>query len=122
ATLVAFWRGCGDGRHDRWSVGRHSKVYGRGGRGGRGTAQRRSEIFDLGIRLHLELLSHEFLINPGVLYRAGAVAGGGEREHELLGRASCKRIGVSESAQPDYGLRMVACCGRKGGKEFDSIV
>src|SRR5437879_2120072 len=69
----------------RWSVGRHSKVY---GRGGRGTAQRRSEIFDLGIRLHLELLSHEFLINPGVLYRAGAVAGGGEREHELLGRAS----------------------------------
>src|SRR3989442_8507558 len=30
---------------------------------------------------------HEFLINPGVLYRAGAVAGGGKSEHELLRRA-----------------------------------
>jgi len=49
-------------------VRRHSKVC---GRGGRGTTQSRGEILDLGIRLHLELVSHEFLINPGVLYRAG---------------------------------------------------
>src|SRR5437879_975231 len=85
AVLFALWRGSNDGRRDRWSVGRHSKVH---GRADRGTAQRRGEILDLGIRLHLELLSHEFLINPGVLYRAGAVAGGGKREHELLRRAS----------------------------------
>src|SRR5438046_754616 len=77
AVLFALWRGSNDGRRDRWSVRRHSKVH---GRADRGTAQRRGEILDLGIGLHLELLSHEFLINPGVLYRAGAVSGGRERE------------------------------------------
>src|SRR2546422_781115 len=81
--VIALWRGSRDGRRDRWidpSCGNAC------GRRDRGTAQRRGEILDLGIRLHLELLSHEFLIDPGVLYRAGAVAGGGKSEHELLGR------------------------------------
>src|SRR2546430_4069393 len=84
-VLFALWRGSGDGRRDRWSVRRDSKVY---GRGDRGTAQRRGEIFDLGIRLHLELLSYQLLGQARVLYRARAVVGGGESEHELLRRTS----------------------------------
>src|SRR6266404_5726162 len=52
--------------------------------GARGTAQSRGEICDLGIRLHLELLSYQLLVQARVPYRTGAVAGGGEREHELF--------------------------------------
>src|SRR2546425_3684764 len=118
-VLFALWRGSGDGRRDRWSVRRDSKVY---GRGDRGTAQSRGEICDLGIRLHLELLSHEFLINPGVLYRAGAVAGGGKSEHELLRRTSRNRIGVGKPTPPCHALRTVACLRRTVGKEFDRLL
>src|SRR5437016_1926064 len=32
------------------------------------------------------------------------------------------RIGVRESAQPHYGLRMVECLGRMVGKEFDRLL
>src|SRR5438093_254116 len=37
-------------------------------------------------------------------------------------RGSRKRIGVIESAQPHYGLRMVACFSRKVGKDFESLL
>src|SRR5438094_290388 len=84
AVFFALWRGSGDGWRDRWIDRSRGNVC---GRPDRGTAQRRGEILDLGIRLHLELLSHEFLINPGVLYRAGAVAGSSESEREVFCRA-----------------------------------
>ena len=48
------------------------------------TAQSRGEIFDLGVRLHLELLSYQLLVQARVLYRTGAVTGRGESEHELF--------------------------------------
>jgi len=68
------------------------------GLGDRLTAQRRGEICDLGIRLHLELLSYEFLVQASVFHRAGAVSGGGESTHELFRCASGKWIGVRKSA------------------------
>jgi hypothetical protein len=46
------------------------------------------ETFNLGIRLDLELLSHEFLVMARVVHRAGTVSRGSEREHEFFRRAS----------------------------------
>src|SRR5881397_1968670 len=83
AVLFALWRGSGDGRRDRSIV--RSRCY---GLGDRVTAQRRGEICDLGIRLHLELLSYQVLVQALVLYPTGAVAGGGKSEHELFRRTS----------------------------------
>jgi hypothetical protein len=48
--------------------------------------QRSGKIRDLGIRLDLELLSYELLIEPRVLHSTGAVSGGGESTHEFLRR------------------------------------
>src|SRR5438105_8619333 len=82
-------------------------------------AERRGETFNLGVRLDLELLSHELLVKAGVLNSAGAVARGGERQHEFLRRASRKWIGIGEPAPPGHTTRVVAGLGRGIGKEFD---
>src|SRR5437879_9784206 len=94
ATAPPFdsWRRCGDGRRDRWIVRSRGAMPRRCGLGDRLTAQRRGEICDLGIRLHLELLSYELLVMASVFQRAGAVSGGGERVREYFCFARCEWI------------------------------
>ena len=61
---------------------------GLGGFCNRGKTESRRETFNLGIRLDLELLSYELLVKASVFHSAGAVAGGGERQHQFFRRAS----------------------------------
>src|SRR5205823_9422133 len=85
----------------------------------RGMTESRGETFNLRIRLDLELLSYELLVKARLLDSAGAVAGGGERQHEFFRRASRKWIGIGEPPPPGHTARVVARLGRGVGKEFD---